>query len=326
MMENFLEIGKKNLTSIILSLFVISLLIFSNSASAVRILWENEKDTYKDDEYVTLKTSIDIQNGDILQINDIKIILNEKVKCISDSEGNNNCNGFYITRTEGQELGYGYGFVGTHGKVGLNGEVKYEIKIDTSILPPGDYNAKLEIHGEVNSIPQIISPNQVQQFRVLPEQNIKAITNNRITARTINGEVSNINQYNYQGRQRIISDIDLRLITQNNIQKLDGKILINVNTQQDSARTSLKLSLIETIEIIEFNQDIIQIKGNFIYDYRRSNNGIWLFGNRIGAEPTIAKKGEIPATVIINNEEIIIYSNQEFLFDLQAKLLNYRFN
>ncbi|MDP2925329.1 MAG: hypothetical protein Q8N99_03080 [Nanoarchaeota archaeon] len=140
--------NKKQLFLVISSITIIAILIFSAPANAFSLNVKlDDTEVVKGDD-VNIEVSIDTNNGENLDIKKLELVLNgpEAVHCFFDEDGNklSDCKGIIIKKIVTPISPYGYGY--SYGYGFFQGNIKYNIKIDTSDYITGEYETKINFY------------------------------------------------------------------------------------------------------------------------------------------------------------------------------------
>jgi len=127
----------------VITLLVISVLIITGSANAFVLDFLVSNNFPLPGAPITFMVSAEIEHDEILNIEKFTLALtgpqNSTCEFFPNGTILNSCPGIQVNQIESTEFqydyGYGYGF--------LPGFLKYNITLDSSILPPGEYTAKL---------------------------------------------------------------------------------------------------------------------------------------------------------------------------------------
>src|SRR3989344_4288474 len=149
--------GKKNLTSMLLTVLVLALYLLPNFASAVVVRISTDKSSYENSEVVKFDVSVDIDDGERIPVKNLTLKVNNTIKqCTFRPDGTfiSGCDNMNITSKSVFNAGYGYGY-DNHGYgygygygYGLTNpsELSYTIEWDIGAegLANGIYEANLE--------------------------------------------------------------------------------------------------------------------------------------------------------------------------------------
>jgi hypothetical protein len=140
------KIKNKQLFLVILSVIIIAILILSAPANAFSLnLKLDDTEVVKGDE-MNIEVSIDTNNIEYLDIKKIELVLEgpEVTRCLFDKDGNklNDCKGIIIKKIETPISNYGY----SYGYGFFQGNIKYNIQIDTSEYTAGEYKTKINFY------------------------------------------------------------------------------------------------------------------------------------------------------------------------------------
>src|SRR3989338_1418346 len=102
--------GKKNLTSMLLTVLVLALYILPNFASAVSVRISTDKSNYENSEVVKFDVSVDIEDGEKVPVQNLTLKVNNTLKtCTFKPDGTliSGCDNIKIISKDVFSAGYG---------------------------------------------------------------------------------------------------------------------------------------------------------------------------------------------------------------------------
>ena len=146
---------KSKIFAVVLSMFILGLLVISGPAQAFILGLSVADDTVTKGDNAVFTASVDIKSGERLPIDKLKLVIDNNIVCVFDVNGNviGECEGIdinLISNSVSGEYGYGYGNYGYgygynfgYGYGYSNGELVYEIIVDSDNYSIGNHNALL---------------------------------------------------------------------------------------------------------------------------------------------------------------------------------------
>ena len=362
-MVDKLPIKKRNIASLMATIGIIIVLILAGPVSAVRVHLSTDKAIYRtEDNIVTFITSINIQRNEIVPIKTLKLIINDGYKiCEFQPDGSNSCpnieiipietgdvqtgereaKGFGFVNTGDKpkskktDFGYGYGFGEEQGKLGLRGELKYEIRwdIEADNVADGRYFSTLEAFAEDTETQYTYINPSASTFKVSREGEqapSKASIINRAEIKSkAGGSIDYIAEDSDFDMQKPSFSADIRRVVEDSQEKMYGRAAINLYGEKDDSTTAtLKVDVPEGLfNLGEFSKEKIEFDAVAQYTYQRTKNGVWDNGVRIGFEPPITKRGSLDVHVRIENNMIFVSSEDSdvpFSADIPVGEIKYR--
>lgn len=281
---------RKLIVSISISIALILLLVIAGPAEAVRIEADTEKANYKTNEEVIFKVSVDANVEEDIQT--LTIILNGNELCTFDKEANiiSGCDDIEVTLDE--KIGYP--------------DTRFDYTLKLTGQNEGRYKGYVRVN-EANKLSRLINFYIREQPRPAVER--------RLSLRGENGDIENIFGEAGFENERTSLTISLReVIDGENTQGAGTIIFTTIGKKDDSTRAELRLRM-DPINIEEFSNNMIKLKGQAGIDYHRTKKGIWSSGTGwIGREDPVRIKKDISSVEIIidiNNEVVDVISNAE---------------